>query len=230
MKKWHKILLCTIGTLAVLWVAVFVLQESYHADLRKDQFILIQPQAQGLYRLRPVKDEPAADTPEPPVIYLKYYEDEIGHGLPKGWQPPGTVELVSVIGNTHSSMRFDEPPYAGNYVRIVLVTAPELRRVTCKAYFLGIFPAKEYRTGYWLLESGRAATKAYHEGEPDQVNLVKWVDGSEIKNLQYLDARWYDDLGDVELSQLLSKHTAPLSAETDSKQIAKIPSKIYFVN
>ena len=240
MKKKLKILLGAIGGLALLWLLAFGYQEMANANLREESYIETKPMLQGLSRLRPAKDEHIAYAPE--GIYFEYYADEKGYELPKGWQPPGTVALAMVHrerGSVETStFRFDNPPFPGEgeqYVRIAKVTLPELRRITFKSYFLGIFPQKGLRVGYGLFsrEGMGALVKAYHAGSPDQINYVIMLNDLTPTPVRYIYAHWYDSLKFTEPSEIMSAryvYDNLLSIDLAEDQIARFPSEIHFVN
>ena len=227
MKKTLKIILAAAIGLAALWLAAFGWQEISNARLRKENHIETRPILQDWYRLRPRKEVLAATPPELPGGYFWRYADKKGSKLPQGWQAPGTKE----IGN----MRFDMPPFAGNYVRIAQVTLPELRRVTFKRYFLGVFPVKGMRDGCGLFspENASASVKVFHNGKAETVNYVMTVEeDSAPTTINYIDANWYDYLSFMNPAEILAAPSVSdhaLWSGLDPKQITEIPSKIYFI-
>ena len=238
MKKHPKKLLGALIVLAALWALAFAVQESMNASLRDKNRIDSKPILQGLTRLRPVKEKHLAYVPELPGGYLEYYADEKGHELPKGWQLPGTEQLEMVwrgFGRVETAtFIFDEPPWSENYIRLAKITFPSLRRVTCKAYLLGIFPQRGFREGCLLYSNNDfgATIKAYHEGDTASGHYpVMRVDGPEAMrvHLNYISTRDAEALAEAILTgEGFDRVIYPLFADTPGSEILRYPTKIYF--
>jgi|GEM_PF-4616909 len=234
MKKKSLWLLSIPAALVLLWLLVFGIQESGNASLRDENYIEAQPLSQGLYRLRPFEEERVASIPN----IFEYYQDEKGHELPRGWQPPGTEELKDVSRDRKETwigtMRFDEPPFNDSFVRVMRVTMPDLRKITFKAYFLGIFPVKDTREGYGLfsLFNWGALVKAYHGGNAalEHVPVMFKNDGTPT-HTKYLRKDTMDVLTQaIAAGGELQFSTAPLYADTPEDEILRYPTKIFFVD
>jgi len=236
MKKPLKILLGALAALATLWLLTYAVQESNCAALREEPYNKATPTLQGLTRLRPVKEERTLFLEGIPGAIFAYYADEKGLELPKGWQPPGTYELNEVHrergSTTVGTFRFDEPPYNENHVRIMAVTAPELRRVTFKAYFLGVFPVKRVREGYGLfyIEGMGAMIKAYHTGSYAAEHVpVMWQNDLADVQANYISTRDVEALAKAIITgEGFEPLIYPLYADTPGDDVLRYPTKIFF--
>jgi len=238
MQKHLKILLGALIALAALWALTFAVQELLNANLRDKNRVETRPVVQGLTRLRPMKEEHLAYAPERPGGYLEYYADEKGYELPKGWQPPGTEELVEVWreggGTTTGTFRFDEPPYEDSHVRLAKVTTPSLRRVTFKAYLLGVFPQRGFREGNLLYSNNDfgATVKAWHEGTTATGSYqVMFVDGPEQEHVHtnYISTRDPEALAEAIITgEGFEALICPLYADTPDGDILRYPTKLFF--
>jgi len=230
MKKPFKILLGALAALTALWALAFAVQEYKPFNEASPE---AKPIQQGLTRLRPVKEEflkYASDS------VFAYYADEKGLELPKGWQPPGTYELSEVYrelgGVNTATYRFDEPPFANSYVRVMFVTAPELRQITYEAYFLGIFPIKGVRAGYGLFNyaNAGASVKAYHGGfSADSHSPVMWQNDLVDVQANYISTRDPEALADAIITgEGFDALICPLYADTPDGDILRYPTKLFF--
>jgi len=227
MKKHMKILLVALAALAAAWLVAFAVQESNNAALREEQYLVAKPQVYGLYRMRPVKDEHAGYPPPLPGGYFETYWDDMNHGAPKGWQPPGT----RTIEDDGALFDYSEYPGTDGWARIICVSMPYFRQVTCKAYFLGIFPTRGVRVGYGLFTGSSDKVKAYHNGDAALSHSpVMWMDGYASRvQANYLRADALDVLTDaIAKGEPLVFSAVPLYADTPAKDILRCPTKMVF--
>jgi len=227
MKKHKKILLAALAALATAWLVAFAVQESNNAALREEQYLIARPRVHGLYRMRPVKDEHVGYPPPLPGGYFESWWDDVNPGAPKGWQPPGT----RTIEDDGTVFDYSEYPGTDGWVRVICVSMPDFRRVTCKAYFLGIFPLRGVRVGYGLFTGSSDSVKAYQNGDAALSHSpVMWMDGYTSRvQTNYLRVDALEVLASaVAKGEDLMFPTKPLFADTPAKDILRFPTKIVF--